>query len=78
MTTYPRPVLDERPQTSGERNRASAAMAQRREMAVEMERQGPPPERQVQDRAPCGRCGRMFASDRVAKHEAVCVAKPVR
>lgn len=80
MTTYPRPVLDEKPKTAKERNQAAIDAKKKAEyqQMVQREMSGAPPPAQEPREAtvPCGRCGRFFYTSRVAKHEATCVSKP--
>lgn len=84
MITYPRPILEEKPKTAQERNKALDIAKQKKEMEMEMAREmgrggahgtappPPPPEAM----APCPKCGRNFFVSCLGKHEAVCNAKP--
>ena len=80
MITYPRPVLDEKPKTAKERNKAASDAKQKAELQQMIQREmsgAPPPTQEVREpTVPCGKCGRFFYESRVAKHEATCVAKP--
>jgi hypothetical protein len=81
MITYPRPVLDEKPKTAKERNKAAADAKQKAEFAQMMQREmnpssSPQAQEQREPTVPCGKCGRFFYESRAAKHEATCVAKP--
>lgn len=81
MTTYPRPILDEKPKTAKERNKAAMDAAKKAEFQQMVAREmsgAPPVEEQREPTVPCSKCGRYFYQSRVAKHEATCVSKPRR
>lgn len=71
MVTYPRPVLEERPKTAAQR----AAEVQAKRQA---ERPYALHDNPDVTRVACAKCGRFFATERVERHEATCVARPRR